>query len=213
MLSKMTSFLRLRLLSPSPRRIVTRNDSSTTLTHDTATNGQISTAYQPLLSYEDIPQWCRDNKHIKQGYRPASGSVAASFRSLLYLHNESVNIYSHLLPALAFIIGEGIILRHLHAKYANLTIQDDIIFTLFIITAVVCLSFSACYHTLTNHSKSVDSIWLRIDFAGIIVLTLGDFISGIYMVFWCEGTLRIIYWTMVRKIQSPPCSYVNLPDV
>lgn len=200
----MASRLRLRLASPSPSHILTT--ATSTPAHDT-TPTQNSTAHKQLLSYEDLPQWYRDNEHIKQGYRPVSGSVAVSFRSLLYMHNESVNIYSHLLLALFFIVSEGIVLRHLHSKYANVTTQDDIIFSFFILTAVICLSLSACYHTLTNHSESMDSIWLRIDFIGIIILTLGDFISGIYMVFWCEPTLRIIYWAMV----TPPSSLSTRP--
>lgn len=49
-----------------------------------------------------------------------------------------------------------------------------------------------------NHSMRVSDLWLRLDFVGIIILTLGDFVSGIYMVFYCEPTLQKVYWTMVR---------------
>ncbi|KAK0609222.1 hemolysin-III related-domain-containing protein [Bombardia bombarda] len=158
----------------------------------------ITKAYPHLLSFDELPEWHKDNQYIREGYRPISGSAAVSFRSLLYLHNETINIYTHLIPAIAFIICEGAVLGHLHTTYyPAVKALDDLIFTAFILTAILCLSFSACYHTLTNHSVAVDNLWLRLDFVGIILLTVGDFVSGIYMVFWCERVLRIIYWSMI----------------
>ena len=55
------------------------------------------------------------------------------------------------------------------------------------------------YHTLMNHSRRVEQLWLQFDLVGIVVLILGDFISGIYMVFWCEPLERKIYWSMVSR--------------
>ncbi len=34
-------------------------------------------------------------------------------------------------------------------------------------------------------------MWLRADLVGIVVMRLGDFVSGVYMVFWCEGAWRV----------------------
>lgn len=157
-----------------------------------------ATRTPPLLSYDELPAWYQDNVFIRHGYRPISNSVAKSFHSLFYIHNETINIYTHLLPAIALVIGEAVVLRHLHLTYPNVTAADDAVFSFFVLTAILCLSFSTCYHTLSNHSIKIDSLWLRIDFVGIIFLTLGDFVSGVYMTFWCERTERILYWTMVR---------------
>src|ERR1700742_3578432 len=57
-------------------------------------------ALRRLLHWDELPLWQRDNHHIHTGYRPASNSFAVSFHSLTYVHNETVNIYTHLLPAL-----------------------------------------------------------------------------------------------------------------
>jgi hypothetical protein len=113
------------------------------------------------------------------------------------MHNETLNIYTHLIPCLAFIGSEWYLISHLYEKYDKLSFTDVFIFTFFLITAAGCLGLSATYHTLINHSYQVETLWLRLDFAGIVLLTLGDFVSGIYMVFWCEPTLRKVYWTMV----------------
>jgi adiponectin receptor len=153
--------------------------------------------HSTLLSYHEIPEWYQDNEFICHGYRPVSNSTHACFASLFSLHNETVNIYSHLIPGILFLVAEGLVYWHLHTKYPNATISDHLIFAFFLLTAVICLVTSATYHTLTNHSKNVSNLWLRLDFVGIIILTLGDFVSGIDMVFYCEPTLKKVYWAMV----------------
>ncbi|OKP07152.1 ADIPOR-like receptor SPBC12C2.09c [Penicillium subrubescens] len=149
-----------------------------------------------LLSFGELEKWRQDNEYILDGYRPASGSALDSFRSWLYIHNESVNIYSHLIPAVAFLLGEWYIPGYLTTRYHNITGNDSFIFTFFFLSAVICLGLSTTYHTMMNHSYKVEQFCLRLDLVGIVVLMLGDFVSGIYMVFWCEPLQRNIYWSM-----------------
>jgi adiponectin receptor len=66
-----------------------------------------------------------------------------------------------------------------------------------VLTAVTCLSSSAIYHTLLNHSKHVEHLCLRLDMLGVVIFILGDLILGIYIIFWCEPYPRNIYWSMV----------------
>jgi len=40
-------------------------------------------------SWNDLPQWMRDNPAIVTGYRRATNSYRKCMRSLLYLHNET----------------------------------------------------------------------------------------------------------------------------
>lgn len=153
--------------------------------------------YNSLLSYEKIPEWHQGNDCIYHGYRPESNSVRACFASWSYMHNETINIYTHLLPAVLFLVAEALMHRWIQFRYPKATSEDHLVFTFFLLSAATCLGMSATYHTLMNHSMRVSDIWLRLDFIGIIVLTLGDFVSGIYMGFYCEPTLKKIYWTMV----------------
>ena len=55
-----------------------------------------------LLKWADLPSWQQDNHYILDHYRPASNSYLGSFQSLFYLHNETVNIHTHLLGAFLF---------------------------------------------------------------------------------------------------------------
>ena len=167
-------------------------------TNDAASNA--SKAGRPvLLSFDEMPEWFRreSNQWILHGYRPISGSARASFCSWSYLHNESVNIYSHLLPAVVFLLGEWYVQQYLASRYPGVTAADFIVFSIFMLTAVACLSLSAMYHTLMNHSQHVEHLCLRLDMLGVVVFILGDLVLGIYMVFWCERLPRNIYWSMV----------------
>ena len=154
---------------------------------------------QALLSFDEMPEWFQhdNNRWILHGYRPISGSVRASFGSWWYLHNETVNIYSHLIPAVVFLLGEWYILQYLAGKYSRVTSTDFVAFSFFMLTATICYAFSALYHTFMNHSCTVDHFYHRLDMLGIGIFIVGDIVLGVYLIFWCETTLRNIYWSMV----------------
>ncbi|KAK2480422.1 hypothetical protein H9L39_07990, partial [Fusarium oxysporum f. sp. albedinis] len=125
-----------------------------------------------LLSLDQMPKWFQheSNEWILYGYRDISGSFQASLCSLLYIHND---------------------------RYSGVAGADFIPFSIFMLTAVTCLSLSATYHTLMNHSKRVEYLCLRLDMLGVVIFILGDLMLGIYMAFWCEPLLRNIYWSMI----------------
>lgn len=153
-----------------------------------------------LLDYDQIPAWHQDNEYIRSGYRPETKSAYLCFGSWAYIHNETANIYSHLVPAITALACQAVVARVLAVRYPNSMIGDRFIFAFFFLTASVCLGMSASYHTLMNHSATVSNLWLRLDYVGIIILTLGDFVSGIYLVFYCEPTLQKVYWSMVLSV-------------
>ncbi|KAI1071374.1 hypothetical protein LB507_011670 [Fusarium sp. FIESC RH6] len=151
-----------------------------------------------LLSLQQMPEWfgLESNQWILHGYRPISGSVLASIRSLWYVHNESANIYSHFVPAVFFLVGNSHIQQYLAIEYSGLTSVDSVVFSIFMFTAVTCLSLSATYHTLTNHSQRLQHFCLQLDMLGIVTFISGDHVLGIYTIFRCETLLRNAYWSM-----------------
>lgn len=167
------------------------------------TEGGREEACNVLLSFNQLPKWHQDNEFILHGYRSISGSGWISFRSWLYIHNESVNIYSHLVPTIIFLLSEWYLLQYLNSQYSYITSLDIFIFSFFIITVIICLGLSTTYHTLMNHSSNIEKLWLQFDLVGIVILILGIFISGIYMVFWCEPLERKLYWLMVSYYNTP----------
>ena len=167
-----------------------------------------SSGTRTLLSYKEIPPWYQDNDYILHGYRPISNSSLECLTSWSYLHNETVNIFSHLIPAL-LALAIALALETVNTKlflfyYPEATRGDIVAFTFYLLSASLCLGISTAYHTLMNHSELVSNLWLRMDFLGIIILIEGCFVSGIYVTFYCEQSLQRLYWGMVRQKDSPP---------
>ena len=150
-----------------------------------------------LLSYDELPPWYQDNDCIRHGYRPVMNHAKTCFESWTYLHNETANIYSHLLPALLAMVSQGLIYKAFPWYYPQATTRDYIIFAFHLCSASICFGLSALYHTLMNRSAHSSDLWGRIDYTGIVILILGDFVSGIYVGFYCEPILQNTYWTMV----------------
>lgn len=56
-----------------------------------------------LGNFEDIPKYFQHNEYIRKGYRLNCNTILKASKSLFMIHNESVNIWSHLLGAILFI--------------------------------------------------------------------------------------------------------------
>lgn len=151
--------------------------------------------------WHDLQSWQQDNHYLHTGYRPASNSYTKSVASLGYLHNESVNIYTHLLGAIAFTVSGIWLCRALGSRYASASKADGFAFACFFLGAALCLGMSATYHTLSNHSPRVNAIGNKLDYVGIVFLITGSFIPCVYYGFYCEPGLQKIYWTMVNNEQ------------
>jgi adiponectin receptor len=172
-----------------------------TPTPDNGTQVSSTAASSPrrVVARHEAPLWLQDNEYIHTGFRLPSYSYLGSFASLTYLHNETVNIYSHLIGAI-LLPGIGVLLQRYIIKshrYKTAGRGDLIVFGIFFVGAIACLTMSATYHALSNHSPRVHDVWLRLDVSGIAVLTAATFVPGVYYGFYCEPLLQKIYWTMV----------------
>lgn len=150
--------------------------------------------------WDDLPSWQRDNQFIISGYRPASASFRRSFASLAYLHNESVNIYSHLLGALGFSISGMILYSVIKPRYKSASPSDILAFGCFFAGAALCLGMSATYHAISNHSPLVARFGNKLDYVGIVFLITGSFVPSIFYGFYCHPHLQQFYWIMVSHI-------------
>ena len=58
---------------------------------------------QPYIGkWEDAPEYMHDNEYVKKGYRVNFNTGKRIFKSLFMLHNESINIWSHLCGVILF---------------------------------------------------------------------------------------------------------------
>ena len=267
-----------------------------------------------LGSYNDAPEFVKDNEYILNGYRINCDSVSKVTNSLFYLHNETVNVWSHILGMLFVIvlifytaifitshstqlstitshfnkltsftqpilnasdysffskinnvtssffedISSKVNFTHKYNDYVRsiediitsiklntknivkinnitlsisdyinniyellLTIRDKLLdlmeieqiplvqigntntqikrWPLFVMlsTAIVCLSLSATFHLFQTHSKTVNTITSRLDYAGISILIAGSCYPPYFYFFQCETFIRNAYLTFI----------------
>ncbi len=53
-----------------------------------------------MVTYNEAPKYQQDNEYIRKGYLKNCDSIKKVFKSLFMIHNETVNIWSHLLGAI-----------------------------------------------------------------------------------------------------------------
>ncbi|KAL7413811.1 hemolysin-III related-domain-containing protein [Mrakia frigida] len=186
--------------SPSPSTpLLAQNGDSKTPPADKGSKSH------PLLTFEELPEWMKEfeSEFTLVGYRRQQNSYWSSWWSAVgYLHNETVNIHTHLLAA--FIPLTLLLLHHLPmvASLPSLRWQDTFHFSVFLASAVVCLAFSGTYHTLSCHSKSVANRWNQMDYVGIVTLIVGSNYPAIYYGFYCDLKLQWIYITVISILGS-----------
>ncbi|KUI68671.1 hypothetical protein VM1G_04295 [Cytospora mali] len=146
------------------------------------------------------PMWL-DNAFIITGYRQTSNSYWGSFGSIFALHNESVNIWSHLLGAITFTTLGFLAYTFFEAsvapRYASATGTDWLVFGCFFAGACLCLGMSATYHALCNHSPGVAKWGNKLDYTGIVCLILGSYVPAMYYGFYCFPKLTELYLSTI----------------
>ncbi|KAL2130173.1 hypothetical protein VTI74DRAFT_6805 [Chaetomium olivicolor] len=147
---------------------------------------KVEDALYRLLHWDDLPAWRRDNPSIHSGYRPESNSFLGSLRSLFYLHNESVNIWTHLLGAVFFSLSGVYLYRLIAPRYESATTADLLVFACFFGGAFCCLGMSATFHLVSNHSEEVATWGNKLDYTGIVFLIVGSYVPALWYGFFCH---------------------------
>ena len=155
-----------------------------------------------LKLWDEIPSWQQDNEYILSGYRQATGSLKKCFESLGYVHNETVNIYSHIFGAALFLTAPIYTYRALYLRYPLATHADVFVFFTFFYGVSACFVLSAIYHIISNHSPKVQKFGNQLDYLGIVILMWGSTIPSIYYGFYCDPRLQKTYWANVSVLAT-----------
>ncbi|TPX12446.1 uncharacterized protein E0L32_006858 [Thyridium curvatum] len=150
-----------------------------------------------LLVWDELEDWRRDNAYIRGGYRPTSNSYRASLASVASIHNETVNIWSHLLGAVAFTVGGALLHGLVAPRYESASGADVLVFSCFFAGAFLCLGMSATYHAISNHSPDVAKWGNKLDYSGIVFLIVGSYVPTLYYGFFCHPALMTLYLYMI----------------
>ena len=147
-----------------------------------------------VQKFEYLPEWLQDNEYLRHGHRPPLPSFAECFRSILALHTETGNIWTHLIGCVAFALLAAWFLTRpdTHIKF-----QEKMVFSFFFAGAILCLGMSFTFHTVSCHSIGVVRLFCKLDYMGISLLIIGSFIPWIYYGFYCRREPKVTYIGMV----------------
>lgn len=196
------AFLRFRKREDRADPSGTAASEKTTKSHSRHSSNPVNGDRYFLLTLNDVPAWRDPNPFVLTGYRRESRSCWVSLCSWGYWHNETCNIYSHLIPGVVLLASQGMMYDYVRGRHWDLESFDWAVLALQLFTAAFCFIVSAGYHTLVDHSPGVAHRWLQLDYVGIIVLILGNFISGLHLGFYCTPHLKYFYWSLVSTANS-----------
>tara|TARA_B100000795_G_C22806369_1_gene445118 strand:- start:4553 stop:5380 length:828 start_codon:yes stop_codon:yes gene_type:complete len=125
----------------------------------------------------NIPTWTK-KQYILSGYREQNNNSSNYFISILKIHNESINIWTHLLSLLYFL---HIIIKN--NSYDNVILLYDFI-------AALCFFISIVYHVYMPYSENNYLLLLQLDLYSIILnITISNILVNYYW-FWCYDNIR-----------------------
>lgn len=163
-----------------------------------------------LCTWDELPDWQKDNEHILVGYVRETNSFQECLRSLLYLHNESVNIYTHFLPALSF-LATFIFDKYAIKRFDTTTWIDYMIIDTFFLGAFACLTLSSTFHCFKCHSSRVAIFGNKLDYLGIVILIVCSMTSILYYGFYDSNKLFYSF-SLITVFFGISCAIVSLDD-
>lgn len=120
------------------------------------------------------------NPHSLSRRRPQALSYRASILSIASVHNETLNIWSHLLGAIWFGISTA---RFALVHQGPLT-RDAVWVLLYLVATALCFASSTLYHVFADHTQAC--FWLRIDHIGIVCTIWATSVSFILASLECR---------------------------
>lgn len=148
-----------------------------------------------LKSYDEIPDWMKNNEFIRTGYR-VEYSLWMCVRSLFTIHNETGNVWTHLL-GFGFFIW---LAYHVLTNVLQLAFMETVIFVAYMIANLTCMGSSAVYHLFHCHSEHVMKSTIFMDYFGISALVTGSFLPPLWFVFSCYPLLKYSYMSMITVL-------------
>lgn len=157
---------------------------------------EVTQASQPrrLYFYHEIDPWQQDNHYIRSGYVKELGTFSGCLELLTYFHNETVNIYSHLIPSSALFWVVLYYVNHQLKIYPNyLGVWEKLNFLQFALAATLCLFMSLTFHCLKAHSHKVCKVGNQLDYFGIVILITASLISIVLFAFYDEFWYKVSF--------------------
>lgn len=146
------------------------------------------------LNYEELPEWYKDNQYILTSYRDTGKDYLYYFKSIFKMHNETMNIWSHLIGAMMF-IGIGIF-SNLHFNI-NQYWSQYVCINMYIGSIFITFLFSSIMHAFYPKNRTLCKNLQKLDYIGINIQIFSSMATFIYYAFYCEKNIQIIYYILI----------------
>eukprot|EP01125_Pyxidicula_operculata_P000089 TRINITY_DN1012_c0_g1_i2.p1 TRINITY_DN1012_c0_g1~~TRINITY_DN1012_c0_g1_i2.p1 ORF type:complete len:277 (-),score=11.61 TRINITY_DN1012_c0_g1_i2:78-908(-) len=133
-----------------------------------------------------VPEYLKSH-FINKGYRVGYTSFNRISQSLFELHNETVNIWTHLLLAIYW-IREGIWWLNTGSQGVDL-----VAILVYIVMCAFCLLSSASYHLYHVRDFGIFKLTRSIDFIGTSCIMISSNFVLVHFSFWCFPGLTQLY--------------------
>ena len=142
---------------------------------------------------------------IMNGYR-IHHNIKDCLISIFKIHNETFNIWSHLISFIIFLVLSISIFSN-NKTETNHTIM----ITIYMISTMNCFICSSIYHTYNSHSHSVANCVFKIDLFGIILQLGAATIASQHFMFHDFDSIRNIYVGVFATICFLILIFLNIP--
>jgi len=149
-----------------------------------------------LLRYNECPKYLLHNEYVMTGYR-VNYSLKKCILSIFKYHNETLNIWTHLLGFLLFFILAVVTPA---AMFDHPSVWDVFIFSIFTLSAQIQMLGSAIFHIFHCYSERWYSWLAKLDYCGITIMIVGSYYPPLYYGFACFQPWRIAYMTIITVV-------------
>lgn len=149
-------------------------------------------AMRTLVTSKDVEKH-RVYPFIETGYRKKMKCLDC-VKSTLFLHNQSLNIWIHLLGSMLFITTA---IDHYMEGRMQQTYTDVFLSIFFFTSCIFMLLLSAIYHTFEPVNKKIYGITLSCDLIGTAMSIMGSILYGTWVVLRCEPMYRNLYSILI----------------
>jgi len=148
-----------------------------------------------LKSFHESPSYCQSNPYILSGYR-VDYSWEECFRSIFSWHNETMNIYTHLIPMLFFFF-----IINIYTFFIALDeLEHRIIFFIYLASVEITLFCSTVFHIFYQQSESSSHFFLKIDMVGMMISFFSFTVCSLWYTWADRPDMRLSYMVITTAV-------------
>mmetsp|Transcript_10191 Transcript_10191/g.17499 ORF Transcript_10191/g.17499 Transcript_10191/m.17499 type:complete len:340 (+) Transcript_10191:221-1240(+) len=147
------------------------------------------------VSHEQVQPWAV-RKGIEVGYRLHNLPMIKYIESMFTVHNETANVWTHMLSALVF-FGMSIWLFTHYFHVNPIPMVHRTLISLYAFCAGVTFGVSSIYHLFRDQSLQWYNTLRAIDFQSILLLITASYLPAISMAYHFTPTLQQVYLSLV----------------